>query len=119
MAFNSLCWSSNLFFASVIAFCCFLCCFKSSETIRASCEDYRAGATIDIKHHNIDRHKKINSPLLILWGKQGTVEELYDPIEVWKCGANNVEGESIDCGHFLPEEKPRETYSKIIEFIES
>ena len=97
----------------------YLRCFKSSETIRASCEDYRAGATIDIKHHNIDRHKKINCPLLILWGKQGTVEELYDPIEVWKRWASNVEGESIDCGHFLPEEKPRETYSKIIEFIES
>ena len=40
----------------------YLRCFKNSETIRASCEDYRAGATIDIKHHNIDRQKKISCP---------------------------------------------------------
>ena len=70
-----------------------------------------------IIHHKEDFDKKIICPLQVLWGKTGTVEELYNPIKVWKEWANNVEGHSINCGHFLPEEKPLETYKAIINFL--
>jgi len=94
----------------------YLRCF-TPETIHASCEDYRAGASIDLKHHEEDLHKKISCPLQVLWGAKATVEELYDPVKVWKEWAINVEGQSIDCGHFLPEESPIETYDAIIKFF--
>ena len=94
----------------------YLRCF-TPETIHASCEDYRAGASIDLKHHEEDFHKKISCPLQVLWGTKATVEELYDPVKVWKEWAINVEGQSIDCGHFLPEESPIETYDAIIKFF--
>jgi haloacetate dehalogenase len=94
----------------------YLRCF-TTESINASCEDYRAGASIDLVHHEEDLHKKINCPLQALWGSKGTVEELYDPVKVWKEWATNVEGQSIDCGHFLPEESPIETYNAIIKFF--
>ena len=94
----------------------YLRCF-TPETIHASCEDYRAGASIDLKHHEEDLHKKISCPLQVLWGAKATVEELYDPVKVWKEWAINVEGKSIDCGHFLPEESPIETYDAIIKFL--
>lgn len=94
----------------------YLRCF-TPETIHASCEDYRAGASIDLKHHEEDLHKKISCPLQVLWGAKATVEELYDPVKVWKEWAINVEGKSIDCGHFLPEESPIETYDAIIKFF--
>ena len=55
---------------------------------------------------------------MVLWGKKGTVEELYNPIEVWKNWADNVSGEALECGHFLPEEKPKETYQYIIDFFD-
>ena len=91
-------------------------CF-TPETIHASCEDYRAGASIDLVHHKEDEGKKIICPLQVLWGVKATVEELYDPIKVWEDWADDVEGESIDCGHFLPEEKPIDTYKSIYKFL--
>lgn len=94
----------------------YLRCF-TTETIQASCEDYRAGASIDLVHHEEDFDKKISCPLQVLWGSKAFVEELYDPIKVWKEWALNVEGQSIDCGHFLPEESPVETYNAIINFF--
>ena len=94
----------------------YLRCF-TVDTIHASCEDYRAGASIDLVHHEEDFDKKINCPLQVLWGSKAFVEELYDPIKVWKEWALNVEGQSIDCGHFLPEESPVETYNAIINFF--
>ena len=94
----------------------YLRCF-TTETIQASCEDYRAGASIDLVHHEEDFDKKISCPLQVLWGSKATLEELYDPIKVWKEWALNVEGQSIDCGHFLPEESPIETYNAIINFL--
>ena len=94
----------------------YLRCF-TTETIQASCEDYRAGASIDLVHHEEDFDKKISCPLQVLWGSKATIEELYDPIKVWKEWALNVEGQSIDCGHFLPEESPIETYNAIINFF--
>lgn len=94
----------------------YLRCF-TTETIQASCEDYRAGASIDLVHHEEDYDKKISCPLQVLWGSKATIEELYDPIKVWKEWALNVEGQSIDCGHFLPEESPVETYNAIINFF--
>ena len=94
----------------------YLRCF-TVDTIHASCEDYRAGASIDLVHHAEDFDKKISCPLQVLWGSKAFVEELYDPIKVWKEWALNVEGQSIDCGHFLPEESPVETYNAIINFF--
>ena len=94
----------------------YLRCF-TPETIHASCEDYRAGASIDLVHHKEDEGKKIICPLQVLWGVKATVEELYDPIKVWEDWADDVEGESIDCGHFLPEEKPIDTYKSIYKFL--
>ena len=110
-------WGLNEQYMSEDAVTEYLRCFSNPDTIRASCEDYRAGATIDMEDHNKDYDKKIECPLLILWGKKGTVEELYDPIEVWKKWAKNVQGFSLDCGHFIPEERPEETVDYIKNFI--
>src|SRR4029453_10423916 len=48
------------------------------ENIHAMCEDYRAGASIDLKHDAADLNKKIESPLLTLWGERGPMGRLYD-----------------------------------------
>ena len=110
-------WGLNEQYMSEDVITEYLRCFSNPDTIRASCEDYRAGATIDMEDHNNDYDKKIECPLLILWGKKGTVEELYDPIEVWKKWGKNVHGFSLDCGHFIPEERPEETVDYIKKFL--
>ena len=110
-------WGSNNDYLTEDVIKEYLRCFNS-DSIHASCEDYRAGASIDLVHHKEDFEKKITCPVQILWGKKATVEELYDPVAVWKEWAINVEGKSINCGHFLPEEKPLDTFEAISNFLD-
>ena len=94
-------------------------CFSDPEAIRASCEDYRAAASIDLLHDREDNGQKVNCPLLVLWGNQGFVHRTYDVIEVWRGFASQVEGNALNCGHFLPEEAPqavREALSRFFRF---
>ena len=51
-----------------------------------------------------------------MWGKKAKIEEWYDPIKIWQDWAENVTGNSIDCGHYLPEEKPDETCNHLLNF---
>jgi len=46
----------------------YLSCFSNPETIRATCDEYRAGASIDLVHDRADRGRKLTMPLLVLWG---------------------------------------------------
>lgn len=94
-------------------------CFSSPETIHATCEDYRASATIDLEHDATDRGNKIECPLLVLWGKKGLIERKYDVISAWQDRAINVSGTRLDCGHFLAEEAPEATYYKLRDFLKN
>jgi haloacetate dehalogenase len=90
--------------------------FKDPRTIHATCEDYRASATIDLFHDKKDLARKITMPLLAIWGRQGVVQALFDPIEDWREVATNVHGRALQCGHFIPEEKPKELLAELRRF---
>ena len=47
------------------------------------CEDYRAGASIDLKHDEADQDKKITCPLRVLWAEKGAMGRLYDVLKIW------------------------------------
>ncbi len=93
-------------------------CFDE-HTIHASCEDYRAAASIDLVHDDADydQGRKVACPLLALWGGQGVMERLYDVREVWRGYAGDVRGKALDAGHFLAEERPEETTRELIDFL--
>lgn len=91
--------------------------FSRTDIIHSSCEDYRAGASIDLEHDEQDLHVKIKQPVQVLWGSKGTVGQLYDVLKLWRERAENVNGQAITCGHFLPEEAPDETYQALIQFL--
>src|SRR6516165_6044479 len=91
----------------------YLRCFKNPETIRATCDEYRAGASIDLVHDRADRGRKLTVPLLVLWGQRSSQGSGYDVLAVWRDHAVNVIGQAIDSGHFLPEEAPDETYNAL------
>jgi haloacetate dehalogenase len=97
----------------------YLRCARRPETIHAMCEDYRAGATLDRKHDELDRgRKRIECPVLVLWGGRGKLPELYDDVlALWREWAADVRGRPIDCGHFLAEEAPAETLSELLDFF--
>lgn len=95
----------------------YLRCFKDPATIHATCEDYRAGATIDLEHAAQDGEKKVQCPLLVLWGERGTVGRLEPVMDIWRQKAVNVTGKALPAGHFLPEEVPDATLSALLEFL--
>ncbi len=99
------------------AFAEYLRCFKNPETIRATCDEYRAGASIDLEHDRADRGRKLTMPLLMLWGKRSAQGSGYDVLAVWRAHAENVSGHGIDSGHFIPEEAPEEAYQALREFF--
>jgi haloacetate dehalogenase len=95
----------------------YLRCFRKPETIHASCEDYRAAASIDLDHDQADIDRKVTCPLLALWGEKGAMQRLYDVVETWRERATDVRGKALPCGHFLPEEAPEETLAALTEFF--
>ncbi len=92
-------------------------CFTDPATIHAACEDYRAAAGIDLEHDEADRGRRIECPLLVLWGARGFVHRTYDVLDVWRHYAAEVGGRALECGHFLPEEQPRAVIDELIAFF--
>jgi haloacetate dehalogenase len=80
-------------------------CFDA-KTIHASCEDYRAAASIDLVHDREDEGRRLALPMLALWGQHGVVEECFDVLSAWRERAATVSGRALDCGHYIPEEAP-------------
>jgi haloacetate dehalogenase len=93
-------------------------CFDAA-TIHASCEDYRAAASIDLVHDqaDLDEGRKVECPLLALWGGRGVMERIYDVEAVWREYAIDVRGKPLDAGHFLAEERPEETTQELKVFL--
>ncbi|SCC94255.1 Fluoroacetate dehalogenase [Thiomonas sp. X19] len=81
---------------------------RSEGAVHAMCEDYRASATIDLDHDRWDRQqgRRVTCPLHVLWGQQGIVGRLFDPLREWGQVAEQVSGHALDCGHYIPEEAP-------------
>ena len=94
-------------------------CFSKPGTIHGACEDYRAGASIDLVHDEEDFHNKVTCPMMALWSATGYVGQTQDVLEVWRNYATNVSGHSLNCGHYLAEELPEETYSALNTFLSS
>jgi haloacetate dehalogenase len=92
--------------------------FRDPRTIHATCEDYRAAATIDLIHDQKDR-AKIRMPVLALWGRQGVIAALFDCLGDWREVAADVRGRALACGHFIPEEKPKELLVELRRFLET
>jgi haloacetate dehalogenase len=82
-------------------------CFSAEGAIHATCEDYRASASIDLVHDRVDRGRnRIECPLLVLWGAQGVIERCFDALGDWREYAADVRGRALPCGHYIPEEQP-------------
>ncbi len=92
-------------------------CFSDPACIHASCEDYRAAASVDLEHDQADMHRKLQCPLLVLWGEKGLMERHYDVPATWRERASDVRGRKLACGHFLAEEKPKETLAELLSFF--
>jgi haloacetate dehalogenase len=90
-------------------------CFDQA-TIHATCEDYRAGATIDLRDDETDADHQLSCPTLLLWSKTG-IGDAYQVAAIWRERSTELSGRALDCGHFLAEERPDETAAELLAFI--
>jgi haloacetate dehalogenase len=90
-------------------------CFDQA-TIHATCEDYRAGATIDLRDDEADADDQLSCPTLLLWSKTG-IGDAYQVAAIWRERSTELSGRALDCGHFLAEERPDETAAELLAFI--
>ncbi|MDE1891746.1 MAG: alpha/beta hydrolase [Betaproteobacteria bacterium] len=106
--FDPLCWRE--YQASI----------NNPAIVHAMCEDYRAAASIDLVHDqiNLDENVKLTQPLRVLWGSKGIIETCFNPIADWKHFSHaEVDGRALHCGHYIPEEKPTEVVAEILSFF--
>ena len=109
-------WSGNHRFGKVEKE--YLKSFKQKRRIHASCEDYRASASIDLEHDKKDRNKKLNIPIQVLWGKSGVIGKQFDSLKIWqKYSKKKIYGTGINSGHFIPEQNPKETIKNLKKFF--
>jgi haloacetate dehalogenase len=74
--------------------------------IHAMCEDYRAAASIDLKHEEADRSKKVLCPLLALWGERSPNTQPHDVLGLWRDRAIKVTGRAMPSGHDVQIDAP-------------
>ena len=100
------------------AFAEYLRCFRDPATIHATCEDYRASASIDLENDEADWDKKIMCPVLSPWGERGSRPPAFrNALQFWKEKAVDARGRQMRSGHFIPEEVPEETLAELQSFL--
>ena len=108
-------WSGDRSLLADEAFAEYRRCFDDA-TIAATCEDYRAGATVDLADDEADRSAAVSCPVLVLWSRSG-IGAAYDVPGIWRERAPRMRGRALDAGHFLAEERPRETGEELGSFL--
>jgi pimeloyl-ACP methyl ester carboxylesterase len=88
--------------------------FAQEHTLKATCEDYKEGATTDVEKEQSDQKegRKVQVPLLLLYSESGIGRRFEFP-GVWREWVgegvrieSHALGEGV--GHFGPEEAPEE-----------
>ncbi len=97
----------------------YLRAFRQPSVIEASCEDYRAGAGVDVEDDRADRQagRRIGCPTLVVWGRRYLGARAESPVEVWRAWAPDVREVALDCGHFVAEEEPEACARALEEFF--
>ncbi len=89
-------------------------CAMQPDWAHAVCEDYRASAGIDLEQDQADRDagRKVQCPTLILAGREGVVDRLFDARALWAAQCMQSEYDVVPGGHYIPEEAPAEMLAR-------
>lgn len=92
--------------------------WRQPEAIHGSCSDYRAAASIDLKHDKVDIDQKVECPTLVFYGSTGVMAQLFDIPAEWRKRCANVIDRSLPGGHFFVDQFPSETAGILLEFLD-
>lgn len=96
--------------------------FCRPDCVHATCAEYRS-VVLDLEHDETDRGRKLSCPVAVYWGANTTKRPGWqtgkglDMVAAWRDRAHSVEGQGLYCGHFIPEEKPEELSSLLLDFF--
>jgi pimeloyl-ACP methyl ester carboxylesterase len=94
----------------------YLAAVRRPEAIQAICDDYRASAFIDgaQDQHDQQAGRTLTMPVLAAWQDPGDLDLPFDPQQIWSSWAPDLRTRILQCGHFLPEERPAEVAEAIL-----
>jgi haloacetate dehalogenase len=92
--------------------------WRDPETIRAMCDDYRAGATLDFEQDAKDLDQRVTLPSLVLYAKDGMMDKTYKMHSVWSDKLSNFAVKPMRGGHFFPDHYPQDTLTELRNFLE-
>jgi pimeloyl-ACP methyl ester carboxylesterase len=99
--------------------------FDNPSVIKATCQDYEAGATVDVTAQIADQEagRKVNIPVLLVYGQEYlgwrvNVEEEWQHF-VTKRSLIKNHPLSNGIGHFVAEEAPEDTAAALVAWIET
>lgn len=92
---------------------------RDPARLKAMCDDYRAGESVDVAHDEADvaAGHEIACPTFALWGGAGIAAGAATPLDTWQRWCAQVTGEAADAGHFIPEENPAATVAALDRFF--
>ena len=95
-------------------------CLALPGAAHGLCEDYRASASIDLVHdqEDIAQGRRLQMPLLVLWGEYGVVQRCFEPLREWQKVAAQVSGQALPCGHYIAEEAPEALLAQVLPFLD-
>lgn len=97
----------------------YLASFSQPERQHAACEDYRAGATVDMALDTRDHAcaNRIGCPTLVIYGQAGLASKTATPLDTWSVWCDDVSCAGVDAGHFMVEENPSATLALLLPFL--
>ena len=88
--------------------------------IHAFCEDYRAGATLDLADDEADlaAGRTIACPVQVIWAEFFLTAGGASPLDAWRGSfAPKAVGERVESGHFVAEEAPDAVLAALAPFL--
>lgn len=112
-------WAGNKALLEAEAVSAYARHFRKATVIAAACEDYRAGAGIDLAHDRADRDagRRIGCPALLVWGRRYLRATNPGPLEIWRDYAEDIREVPLECGHFVAEEQPDQCAAALATFL--
>src|SRR6185436_8928041 len=111
-------WAEKGFQFDAVSLADYTACFSDPACIHASCEDYRAGWSVDRAHDEADRgNKLIAAPLLAIWSDEFGLAKTQ-PLKKWGEWAERIEGHAVPGGHFVCEEQPEKVLASLTPFFD-
>ncbi|MCS3903826.1 haloacetate dehalogenase [Methylohalomonas lacus] len=93
-------------------------CWRDPAMIQGACDDYRAAATIDVEHDQAALDERITTPMLLLYGEDGVMNDCFDIAGTWRPHCEKLEIAALPGGHFFVDTAPTATAGKLLDFLD-